>query len=84
MKSEDNPTFETDKLPYEANPNKILYGICFVSNDYLESSEMKQGRKFVAAPRVYCFVTYYPLIKLFVDLIVMILSKKMKIIRNNI
>lgn len=75
MKLQEPPFFEPNSLISILNPNKLLYGICFISDDYLEITKNKNKREFFLVPRVYCFITYYPFIKLFIDLIVMILSK---------
>lgn len=55
------------------NPNKYLYGVCFKTEDYFDTS-INENKKYWRVPKVYCFVSYFPFTELFSNIIVSFLS----------
>ena len=66
------------KVLNECNPNYNLYCICMISKDFisLKNNTRKKKTKVWNTKKIYCFVTYFPFIKFFLDLSTFLLSKK--------
>lgn len=66
----------------QANPEKLLYGICLSVYDYIETTpdhikltfENRKKRIFWKYKKTYCFLTYFPFYELFQDLLISIIS----------
>lgn len=61
------------------NPGKLLYCVCLASQDFI-GMRQKQGQYRVKKnevwryPKVYCFLTYYPCVEFFQELLLSILN----------
>lgn len=73
------------------NPNHLLYGICIKIKDVIENPPLQGNnnesmhltalheKSFWVTNKVFCFFTYYPFIKFFLDILASILNQmKMK------
>jgi hypothetical protein len=59
------------------NPNHYLYCICCLAKDYTEIGIQKNQKRpeFWATKKIYSFVTYYPLMEMFLEVISQMLGK---------
>lgn len=83
--------FESDQKEYSnialleaCNPQKLMYGICLSVYDYIETTPddvkltfaNRKKRTFWRYKKAYCFLTYFPFIELFQDLLIAIISRE--------
>lgn len=74
-KSYEKGALDDNEVLILSNPNKILYGICLMTDDYYETTTaISSERSFWSFKRVICFVTYFPFMKLFLDIFFEIIS----------
>ncbi|CAD8126834.1 unnamed protein product [Paramecium sonneborni] len=70
------------QLLIQANPEKLLYGICLSVYDFIETTpdnikltfENRKKRIFWKYKKTYCFLTYFPFYELFQDLLISIIN----------
>ncbi len=55
------------------NPNKVLYAVCMMTTDFY-CTKVNGTRAFWEVQKIYCFLTKYPFMKLFFDLIILLLA----------
>ncbi|KAL4482588.1 hypothetical protein ABPG72_005831 [Tetrahymena utriculariae] len=74
----------SNKLLDMCNPSKLLYGICFKIKDIIEDDSkgnentaktLANSQNFWITKRAICFLTYYPFIKFFLDIISSLLNQ---------
>ncbi|CAD8125426.1 unnamed protein product [Paramecium sonneborni] len=66
----------------QANPEKLLYGICLSVYDFIETTpdhikltfENRKKRIFWKYKKTYCFITFFPFYELFQDLLISIIN----------
>ncbi|EAS06158.1 DENN (AEX-3) domain protein (macronuclear) [Tetrahymena thermophila SB210] len=74
----------SNKLLDICNPSKLLYGICFKIKDIVEDDSkgndnsaktLANSQNFWITKRAICFLTYYPFVKFFLDIISSLLNQ---------
>ncbi|KAL4433492.1 hypothetical protein ABPG74_002889 [Tetrahymena malaccensis] len=74
----------SNKLLDTCNPSKLLYGICFKIKDIVEDDSkgientaktLANSQNFWITKRAICFLTYYPFVKFFLDIISSLLNQ---------
>ncbi|CAK63427.1 unnamed protein product (macronuclear) [Paramecium tetraurelia] len=79
--TQDFVEYTNQNLMYQANPEKLLYGIYLTVDDYVETTpdhivsnfENREKRIFWKYKKTYCFLTYFPFYELFQDLLISII-----------
>ena len=56
------------------NPDLHIYCVCLKVPDYIETQTNKKERTFWLFDKVLCIISYYPLQKLFVDLLYQVID----------
>ncbi|CAD8113842.1 unnamed protein product [Paramecium primaurelia] len=83
QENNDNLSEHTNQnLLNQANPEKLLYGICLSVYDFIETTpdhikltfENRKKRIFWKYKKTYCFLTYFPFYELFQDLLISIIN----------
>ncbi|CAD8201945.1 unnamed protein product [Paramecium pentaurelia] len=80
--TEDFSEHINQNLMNQANPEKLLYGICLSVYDFIETTpdhiqltfENRKKRIFWKYKKTYCFLTYFPFYELFQDLLISIIN----------
>ncbi len=81
MKSEDSyvKDYNLNVVLLSSNTNLVIFCICIVAYDFVtlkrtNPTTKKQTKEVWVIPKIYCFMTYYPFFKFFLDMITLISS----------